>query len=56
MKPQGREINLNMRGEDVAQLHKALQSLEFQIPKQELQDKHFGKATRAAVLGFQQRL
>ncbi len=56
MKPQGREIKINTRGEDVARLHQALESLGFQIPEQELQQRRFGQATRAALLKFRQGL
>ncbi len=56
MPPEGRTLSVKMRGEDVAQLHQALQSLGFQIPEQELQQRRFGQATRAALLKFRQGL
>ena len=54
MKLQGRNLSVNMIGEDVALLQKQLKRLGYKLPEAELQKKRFGKSTRRAVLAFQQ--
>ncbi len=52
---QGRDLEQNMSGEDVALLIKELQILDFTISDDEINRKHFGKMTRAAVEKFQKK-
>ncbi|HWP91824.1 MAG TPA: neuraminidase-like domain-containing protein [Thermodesulfobacteriota bacterium] len=53
MELQGRELKLNMRGDDVKLLHKELLQLGFEIPDEEINKSFFGKGTRKAVGMFQ---
>ena len=55
MKLQGREIKLNMRGDDVVLLQNELAQLGFDILPNEKEKKRFGKSTREAVRDFQKR-
>ncbi len=52
MKPDARNISVNMRGEDVKLLQKRLSKLGFSI---EDKDGFFGKTTRRAVLEIQKK-
>jgi peptidoglycan hydrolase-like protein with peptidoglycan-binding domain len=55
MQLQDRELQSNMRGDDVALLHQELIQLGYTIPDDELREQRFGKATRANVLDFQKQ-
>jgi Tc toxin complex TcA C-terminal TcB-binding domain/ABC toxin N-terminal region/Neuraminidase-like domain/PA14 domain/Putative peptidoglycan binding domain/Salmonella virulence plasmid 28.1kDa A protein len=52
MQLQGRDLKVNMRGDDVKLLQKELRELAFPIDDE---DGHFGATTRRAVLGFQEQ-
>ncbi len=52
MKPDARNLSVNMRGEDVKLLQKTLSKLGFSI---EDKDGFFGKTTRRAVLDIQKK-
>src|SRR5438105_2942428 len=53
MKLQGRDLKINMRGEEVRQLHSELGRLGFDIPENEVQEKRYGRVTREAISRFQ---
>ena len=53
MQLQGRDLQINMRGDDVALLHQELIQLGYTIPDDELREQRFGMGTRASVLDFQ---
>jgi peptidoglycan hydrolase-like protein with peptidoglycan-binding domain len=44
-----------MQGEDVQILHSELQSLSYEIPREEIERHFFGPATHDAVLDFQRK-
>lgn len=54
MKLQGRNLSLQMDGEDVKVLHRELSQLGYTIPAQEIERGLFEKGTYEAVLMFQQ--
>src|SRR5262245_13868322 len=53
MNLQGRNLSINLAGQDVRLLQSELQQLGFQIPDNELQKSAFGQGTLAAVTQFQ---
>jgi len=55
MKLQGRNLSVRMRGEDVKELHRELQALDFKILDSEIEAGFFGKSTQQAVRQFQQQ-
>src|SRR5215212_8140374 len=48
-----RELRAGMTGADVATLHRELAQLGFTIPREESQQRRFGKGTQEAVRKFQ---
>jgi peptidoglycan hydrolase-like protein with peptidoglycan-binding domain len=54
MNLQGRDLSIEMQGEDVRLLQSELRQLSFDIPDEEAQEAFFGPGTRAAVVGFQE--
>ncbi len=52
----GRELALNMRGDDVAELHRALNRADLSIPEDELSGAVFGEGTAWALQRFQERI
>jgi hypothetical protein len=55
MQLQGRNLNIEMRGDDVALLQRELGLLEFTIPQAGVEQQLFGQGTRQAVLVFQRQ-
>lgn len=55
MKLQGRELSIELKGEDVALLQKELMQLGFEIADTELKDSLFGETTQKSVIEFQQK-
>src|SRR5688572_2209019 len=55
MELQGRDLTRNLKGEDVALLHKELIQLGYKIASDELKDKAFGKTTLDAVVDLQKQ-
>src|SRR5687767_4202716 len=55
MKLQGRNLSLNLRGRDVALLHRELRQLGIEIPEDEVRRFTFGRGTVRAVTEFQRR-
>ncbi len=53
MKLQGRNLSIQMKGEDVKLLHSELRQLGYAIPNDELQKNCFGTVTQQVVLKFQ---
>ncbi len=53
MKLQGRNLKLNMKGEDVRLLHSELRRLGFDIPENEAQVPRYGSGTREVISRFQ---
>src|SRR6185503_21195426 len=55
MKLNGRSLSLNLRGRDVALLHRELRQIGLVIPDDEVRRFLFGPATVRAVTQFQQK-
>lgn len=55
MQLQGRNLSIEMRGDDVALLQRELGLLGFTIPQVEVEQRLFGQGTRRAVLVFQRQ-
>lgn len=55
MKLQGRELKINLDGEDVELLHDELAILGFSVPALERQEGFFGEGTHKAVQEFQKK-
>src|SRR2546423_10767320 len=55
MKLEGRNLSLNLQGEDIKVFHSELRQLGFFIPDEELGKQFFGKGTHQAVLDFQEK-
>lgn len=53
MKLQGRNLSIDMQGEDVKLLHTELHQIGYTIPDEEVQKTFFGRVTRQVVLEFQ---
>ncbi len=53
MNPMGRNLSIDMHGDDVMQLHSELRRLGYNLPEEELRQAYFGPGTRQAVLAFQ---
>lgn len=53
MQLQGRNLSIEMRGEDVKLLQSELRQLGHTLPSEEVEKSYFGKATRKAVQEFQ---
>ena len=53
MKLQGRNVSLQMSGEDVKLLHQELQQLGYTIDQAEVSQNYFGKSTDKIVKIFQ---
>lgn len=55
MNLQERNLSIDMQGEDVQLLHSELQSLGYDVPREEIARRFFGPATHEAVLDFQRK-
>lgn len=53
MELHGRELSLEMQGEDIRQLHCHLCELGFEIPKIEIENQYFGPETHKVILVLQ---
>lgn len=51
----GRELAMGMRGDDVAELHRALSRADLSVPEDELSGWRFGEGTALALRRFQER-
>ena len=51
----GRNLSINMKGEDMKVLHGELRKLGYTIPDDELAEQRFGQETRKAARDFQKQ-
>jgi peptidoglycan hydrolase-like protein with peptidoglycan-binding domain len=56
MNLQGRNLSVDVQGEDVRLLQSELRQLGFNVPASELQEAFFGPGTHEAVVRFKERL
>jgi peptidoglycan hydrolase-like protein with peptidoglycan-binding domain len=49
----GRNLSIDMHGDDIMQLHSELRRVGYSLPEDELRRAYFGLGTREAVLAFQ---